>query len=72
VQGERMNRVIADRAAAVGVSFDEMREEYLRKISLRRMVDATDVANLSLFLASNLARNITGQVISVDGNVEYL
>jgi enoyl-[acyl-carrier-protein] reductase (NADH) len=25
-----------------------------------------------LFLASNLARNITGQVISVDGNVEYL
>ena len=49
-----------------------MREEYLRKISLRRMVEASDVANLSLFLASNLARNITGQVISVDGNVEYL
>jgi NAD(P)-dependent dehydrogenase (short-subunit alcohol dehydrogenase family) len=72
VQGERMNRVIADRAAAVGVSFKEMREEYLRKISLRRMVEASDVANLSLFLASNLARNITGQVISVDGNVEYL
>jgi NAD(P)-dependent dehydrogenase (short-subunit alcohol dehydrogenase family) len=72
VQGERMNRVIADRAAAVGVSFEEMREEYLRKVSLRRMVDASDVANLSLFLASNLARNITGQVISVDGNVEYL
>jgi NAD(P)-dependent dehydrogenase (short-subunit alcohol dehydrogenase family) len=72
VQGERMNRVIADRAAAVGVSFEEMREDYLRKISLRRMVEASDVANLSLFLASDLARNITGQVISVDGNVEYL
>ena len=72
VQGERMNRVIADRAAALGVKFDEMREDYLRKISLRRMVDAIDVANLSLFLASNLARNISGQAISVDGNVEYL
>jgi NAD(P)-dependent dehydrogenase (short-subunit alcohol dehydrogenase family) len=72
VQGERMDRVIADRAVAVGVSFEEMREDYLRKISLRRMVDASDVANLSLFLASNLARNITGQIISVDGNVEYL
>jgi NAD(P)-dependent dehydrogenase (short-subunit alcohol dehydrogenase family) len=72
VQGERMNRVIADRAAATGVSFDDMRDDYLRKISLRRMVDASDVANLSLFLASNLARNISGQVISVDGNVEYL
>jgi NAD(P)-dependent dehydrogenase (short-subunit alcohol dehydrogenase family) len=72
VQGERMNRVIADRAAALGISFDAMRDDYLRKISLRRMVDASDVANLSLFLASNLARNISGQVISVDGNVEYL
>ena len=72
VQGERMNRVIADRATALGVSFDDMREDYLRKISLRRMVDASDVANLSLFLASNLARNISGQAISVDGNVEYL
>ncbi len=72
VHGERMNRVIADRAAAMGVGFDNMRDDYLRKISLRRMVDASDVANLSLFLASNLARNISGQAISVDGNVEYL
>jgi NAD(P)-dependent dehydrogenase (short-subunit alcohol dehydrogenase family) len=72
VQGERMNRVIADRAAAIGVGFEDMRDDYLRKISLRRMVDASDVANLSLFLASKLARNISGQAISVDGNVEYL
>jgi NAD(P)-dependent dehydrogenase (short-subunit alcohol dehydrogenase family) len=72
VEGERMNRVIADRAQATGVGIGAMREEYLRKISLRRMVEASDVANLALFLASNLARNITGQIISVDGNVEYL
>ena len=72
VTGERMTRVIADRAAAMGVGFDDMRDDYLRKISLRRMVEAVDVANLALFLASNLARNISGQAISVDGNVEYL
>ena len=71
VQGERMDRVIADRAKVTGVSFEVMREEYLKKASLRRMVDASDVANLALFLASDLARNISGQVISVDGNVEY-
>jgi NAD(P)-dependent dehydrogenase (short-subunit alcohol dehydrogenase family) len=46
--------------------------EYLRKIYLRRMVSADDVANLALFLSWPLARNITGQAISVDGNVEYL
>lgn len=72
VSGSRMDGVIAARAAATGVGFDEMRQAYLEKISLRRMVDADDVANLALFLASGLARNITGQAVSVDGNVEYL
>jgi NAD(P)-dependent dehydrogenase (short-subunit alcohol dehydrogenase family) len=71
VQGERMDRVIADRARVTGVTFDEMRDDYLRKASLRRMVDASDVANMALFLASDLARNVSGQVISVDGNMEY-
>ena len=70
VRGPRMDRVIAARAEAMGVTFEEMRTEYLRKISLRRMVEAKDVANLALFLASDLARNISGQVISVDGNTE--
>jgi NAD(P)-dependent dehydrogenase (short-subunit alcohol dehydrogenase family) len=72
VNGPRMNGVIADRAGVLGVSFEEMREDYLARISLRRMVEAEDVANLALFLSSGLARNITGQAISVDGNVEYL
>jgi NAD(P)-dependent dehydrogenase (short-subunit alcohol dehydrogenase family) len=72
VKGARMDSVIEERASALGVSTDEMRTSYLNKISLRRMVEAEDVASLAMFLASNLARNITGQAISVDGNVEYL
>jgi NAD(P)-dependent dehydrogenase (short-subunit alcohol dehydrogenase family) len=71
VQGERMDRVIAARAQVLGISFEAMRDEYLKKISLRRMVEVDDVANLALFLASDLARNITGQAISVDANTEY-
>lgn len=72
VEGDRMRGVIEARAAATGVSYDAMRDEYLRKISLRRMVSARDVAAMALFLASPAARNVTGQAISVDGNVEYL
>lgn len=72
VEGERMHSVIASRAAATGVSVDVMREQYLNKISLRRMVTAEDVAALALFLCSPAARNLTGQAISVDGNLEYL
>lgn len=72
VEGERMNRVIGARAAALGVGAETMREEYLRKISLRRMVTADDVAAMALYLCSPAARNVTGQAVSVDGNVEYL
>jgi len=72
VEGERMNGVIAARAFAKGVSAEAMKQEYLQKISLRRMVTAEDVAAMALFLSSPAARNVTGQSISVDGNVEYL
>ncbi len=72
VEGERINGVIAARAAATGVSVDAMREEYIHKTSLRRMVSAEDVAAMTLFLCSPAARNITGQAVSVDANIEYL
>ncbi|PRE10907.1 3-oxoacyl-[acyl-carrier-protein] reductase [Burkholderia multivorans] len=72
VEGERMNRVIAARAEALGITFEAMRDEYLKKISLRRMVTVEDISATALFLASPAGRNITGQAISVDGNVEYL
>ncbi|MFP3549813.1 SDR family oxidoreductase [Paraburkholderia sp. SIMBA_049] len=72
VEGERMSKVIAARADALGIPFDAMRDEYLKKISLRRMVTVDDIAAMTLFLASPAGGNITGQAISVDGNVEYL
>ncbi len=72
VEGARMDGVISARAAALDISVEAMRQQYLDKISLRRMVTADDVAAMALFLCSPGARNLTGQVISVDGNVEYL
>lgn len=72
VEGERMSRVISDRAQALGIDDDAMHQQYVNKISLRRMVTAQDVAAMTLFLSSPAAKNITGQAISVDANVEYL
>jgi NAD(P)-dependent dehydrogenase (short-subunit alcohol dehydrogenase family) len=72
VEGERMQSVISARAAALGTTVEAVREQYLNKISLRRMVTADDVAAMALFLCSPAARNVTGQAISVDGNLEYL
>jgi NAD(P)-dependent dehydrogenase (short-subunit alcohol dehydrogenase family) len=72
VAGPRIDRVIQARADALGVSFDAMKKTYLEKVSLRRMVTTTDIAAIALFLCSPAAANITGQAISVDGNMEYL
>jgi NAD(P)-dependent dehydrogenase (short-subunit alcohol dehydrogenase family) len=72
VAGPRIERVIGDRAKAVGVTYAEMEKQYLEKASLRRMVSAEDVAQMALFLCSVAGRNISGQSISVCGNVETL
>lgn len=72
VKGPRIENVIAARAKATGVDYATMETQYLSKISLRRMVEADDVADAALFLCSPAARSITGQALSVDGNVESL
>lgn len=72
VEGPRMDGVIRDRAEATGTSFDAMREEYLKNISLRRMVSPDDVAATVAFLISDAGANLSGQSLAVDGNVETL
>lgn len=72
VEGPRMDSVIRHRAEATGVDFDTMREEYLKKVSLRRMVSAEDVASTVAFLLSDAGANLSGQSLAVDGNVETL
>jgi enoyl-[acyl-carrier-protein] reductase (NADH) len=67
-----MERVIEDRARSLAIGVESMREQYLEKISLRRMVTMEDVAAMTLFLSSPAGINISGQAISIDGNVEYL
>ena len=68
VEGPRMDGVISARAKLEGVEEMAMREDYLKHISLHRMVNADDVALTCLFLCSPAGKNITGQAISVDGN----
>lgn len=72
VEGPRIDRVIAARAEQMQIDVAEMEQQYLAKISLRRMVTADDVAAMVLFLCSPAGRNISGQALSVCGNVETL
>ncbi len=72
VEGPRMEGVIRDRAAQLGIGYDEMEAKYLERISLRRMVSPRDVGAMVAFLLSDAGRNLSGQSIGVDGNVETL
>jgi len=47
----------------------EIREAWIKTIPLRRVGNATDVANTAVYLASDLASYITGQTISCDGGM---
>ena len=48
---------------------DEIREEWKKKIPLRRGGKPEDIADVATFLASDLASYVTGQVIQVDGGM---
>lgn len=48
---------------------DNIKEEILKTIPMKKIGDPVEVANLALFLSSNLSDYITGQVINVDGGM---
>jgi NAD(P)-dependent dehydrogenase (short-subunit alcohol dehydrogenase family) len=72
VGGPRMDGVIARESAATGVPAAELRAGYARQVSMGSFIDAADVAELVVFLASPAARFISGQALAVDGHTETL
>jgi NAD(P)-dependent dehydrogenase (short-subunit alcohol dehydrogenase family) len=72
VAGPRIDRVIAAKAEARGIGIEQQTSEFLSRVSLREFVTADDIANMALFLASDAGRHVSGQALSVCGNVEVL
>jgi NAD(P)-dependent dehydrogenase (short-subunit alcohol dehydrogenase family) len=70
VEGPRIDAVIEREAAAKGTACDNVQRAYEASTSLRRFAKAEDVAAMAVFLASDAAQMISGQVIAVDGHTE--
>jgi NAD(P)-dependent dehydrogenase (short-subunit alcohol dehydrogenase family) len=70
VRGDRIDGVIARFAEANKVSIDEARKTYLARHANGQFVEANEIAALTLFLASDAARSITSQFVSIDGGFE--
>lgn len=71
IRGPRIERVVAAKAQALGVPAAEYERSLLRYISMRTMVEPDDIAAMIEFLASPGGVRISGQLIGVDGNVEW-
>ena len=72
VEGERIDRVIANDAAKRRLTPDEVRQQYQRQSSLRCFAKAEDIAAMALYLASEAGQRISGQTIGIDGHTESL
>jgi NAD(P)-dependent dehydrogenase (short-subunit alcohol dehydrogenase family) len=71
IDNERFQTIVERNAAARGLSPDDYRAELLRYVSLRRAIAVEEFADLVLYLCSHSARGVTGQLIRLDGNVEW-
>lgn len=75
VETERTPQLLADRAAATGVTEEQVRAELGSMTSLHRLVTADELADVIVFLCSQRAAAVTGDAVSVAagnrGSVHY-
>ncbi len=64
---ERQTRSLIARAEHASINVEEAERRAVADIPIGRMVESKDIADLIVFLASNLAGAITGQTIAVEG-----
>jgi NAD(P)-dependent dehydrogenase (short-subunit alcohol dehydrogenase family) len=72
VEGERVDRIVGDKAKALGVPPSQVLDDMVQGISLRTTVTAQDIADTALFLAVGAGKHISGQALSVCGGARYL
>jgi len=68
VDGPRMEQVLTREAAAKGLTRDQIYAGYAAGTSMQSWITGDDIAHMAVFLASDAARLVSGQIISVDGH----
>lgn len=71
IDNARMRAIIEQKAREQGRTPAELKSEYLRYISMRTAVEPDEIGATVAFLCSQDARHITGQLLGVDGNLEW-
>jgi NAD(P)-dependent dehydrogenase (short-subunit alcohol dehydrogenase family) len=66
---ERIPAMVADQASSQGVSVDEVERRLAESNTVRRMIDAREIAHIVVFLASPKSVAINGDAIAAGGGV---
>jgi len=67
VAGDRMDKLCREKAKKRGWTPEQVYQEYVDEMALRRVTVSQDIANAVLFLVSDESKNMTGQSVTVDG-----
>ena len=72
IKGDRMVRVIRDKAKFLKVSRKKVEKEFISMASINSWIYEEDIGKMCSFLISNDSERISGQTIPVDGNATRL
>jgi NAD(P)-dependent dehydrogenase (short-subunit alcohol dehydrogenase family) len=67
VAGERMDKLCREKGKKRGWTPEQVHQEYVNEMALRRVTTSQDIANAVLYLVSDDSKNMTGQSVTVDG-----
>lgn len=71
VDNARMRGVVQRIADQEGRAYEDVEAGFLEFISMRSKIAPGEIADMVLFLASDEAAHVTGQIIAVDGHLEW-
>ena len=71
MDNERMQKIMQRRATDENKPLSEIRDEYLQCSAMKRLISVEDIGEMAVFLSSEKARYVTGQLIAVCGGIQW-
>ena len=70
IKGDRMKRVINDKAKFTKISRKKIEKDFISMSSMKQWILEEDIGKMCAFLISDDSSKVSGQVIAVDGHTE--